>query len=805
MMPFDFGLRLRPERLRYQSAAQQERKAAEKVPYAAHYDCNTLLTRDSDLIQVIKLAGLAFETADERHLAQRKRFRNNLLRTIARSQYAVYQHTIRRKQHIYPDGRFSQGFARDLDQAWRSQHEQRQLYVNDLYLSLVRRPQMAGVAGIQGYLKKLAGKHQREQRDTALREAARELSEISQRFLTSLDEYRPQLLGITDGASGRVSEALRFVSFLINMQDRPVRVPQMDVARFLPYNRLIFGRDAFEVRSAVGNRVGAILSVKEYPSETDFGMLDAFLTIPVEMVITQSFVFIDRPKAKDLMAKQQDILLQVEDASESQIDEIDEALDDVTAGRTASGSHHMTVTVLADNLHELDKAVALATDAFVDIGVNPVREDLNMELCFWAQLPGNFRFITRGAPISSQNFAGFASLHNYACGNLSGNHWGPAVTVLETESKTPYYFSWHVGLAGSMPPGHSLIGAKTGTGKSLLDNFLLAQSLKFHPKIVYFDKDHGAEIFIRAIRGIHRTVSLSEPSGFNPLQLPDTGANRDFLNNWLRLLLTAHGEKLSAHEVDIVQHAVDENYRLDPSDRTLFHLAEHFGLKKAGSLGARLANWYGDGAYSSLFGGTQDLLRLDAAVYGFEMGRIIQDDVALAPVVAYLFHRIRMELDGKPVIIVLEEGSTLIRNPYFLSMIDNWLETVRKLNAMVIFVTPDLAATYRHGSDSLVKQTVTKILLANDEADRASYVERFNLSESEFEIVRELNPSEHVFLLKHGKDSVLARLDMSTLGRFIPVLSGTKTNVQIMRDLMQELGSEDPDVWLKPFMERVTL
>ena len=797
MIPFDLGLKLKQPVPHFAPSAKREVKESEHIPYTAHYDANTLLTRNEDLIQVIKIEGLPFETSSDNYLRLRKRFRNNLLRTLAKSQYALYVHTVRRKQHVYPDGRFPNGFAGDLNQAWKARHQNLELYVNDIYVSIVRKPRMSGVAGLKGFVDTLIGKRFDRERELALRVAAKDLEELTARMMTSLSEYRPQLLGFVETPRGLFSELLRFVGLLVNCEDRPMRVPKMDLSRYLPCNRLIFGRDAFEARGINKRYVGAVLSIKEYESSTEYGVLDDFLTVPVEMIITQSFVFIDRPKAKEAMEMQQRRMEQVEDRSISQIEEIDEALDDITAGRLAEGLHHLTVTIRAADMPELDRALALVTDAFVNIGVVAVREDLNMELCYWAQLPGNFPYITRGAMISSMNFAAFASMHNYNCGSPYDNHWGSAISVLESRSGTPYYFNWHVAQVG-----HTLFGAPTGVGKSTLMNFLIAQSVKVDPMVIYFDKDHGAEIFIRAMRGVHSTISLGKKTGFNPLQLPDTPENRDFLNQWFALLLTAFGESLSAEDIAVIKQAVEGNYSLDIDDRKLGHVAEFFGLKSPGRLGGRLTNWYGEGRYAALFDNDEDVLGFSKRLYGFEMGHIIDDDIACAPIVAYLFHRIEMVLDGQPVIIVLEEGAKLIRNPYFPPMLDDWLTTLRKRNGMVVFVTPDLAAAYKYGSDNLVKQTATKIFLANDKADRASYVDQFSLSDGEFEIIRTLNPSERVFLIKHGKDSVLAKLDLSGLQQFIPILSGTTTNVQILHGLMEELHSDDPDVWLPPFLER---
>ena len=77
------------------------------------------------------------------------------------------------------------------------------------------------------------------------------------------------------------------------------------------------------------------------------------------------------------------------------------------------------------------------------MGVDISTSDLALEAAFWAQLPGNFAHRPRKAPITSRNFAAMVSFHNYPCGRASGNHWGDALALLMTSSRSPYYFSLH--------------------------------------------------------------------------------------------------------------------------------------------------------------------------------------------------------------------------------------------------------------------------------------------------------------------------------------------------------------------------
>ena len=98
-------------------AKKKEQRLRRFIPYIAHYDAETLLTEDDQLIQIIKLEGLAFQTRDEEDLRRQKRFRNRLVRSIAKSDFGVTVHVIRRKHFEYPEGRFPNRFCAELDAA----------------------------------------------------------------------------------------------------------------------------------------------------------------------------------------------------------------------------------------------------------------------------------------------------------------------------------------------------------------------------------------------------------------------------------------------------------------------------------------------------------------------------------------------------------------------------------------------------------------------------------------------------------------------------------------------------------------
>jgi len=395
------------------------------------------------------------------------------------------------------------------------------------------------------------------------------------------------------------------------------------------------------------------------------------------------------------------------------------------------------------------------------------------------------------------NIAAFASFHNYPSGKRKGNHWGDAVTVLNTVSGTPYFFSFHV-----RDVGHSMIIGPTGSGKTVLLNFLCAQAQKFKPRLFFFDKDRGAEIFVRAIRGKYVIPDASRVSGFNPFQLPDTNENRSFLVELLKALVSTGPTPLPAHEVERINEAVSGNYKLPQHQRRLRNIAPFMGLGGPGTLAGRLSMWHTNGSHNKLFDNEEDQIDFSSArVFGIEMGRILQDKVSIGPVLLYLFHRIQSSLDGSPTMIVLDEAWALIDNPVFAPKIKDWLKVLRKLNTFVVFATQSVEdAAKSQISDTLIQQTATQIFLPNLRATTI-YRDVFMLSEREFNLVKTTDPSTRFFLVKQDNDGVIARIDLGGMEEVIRVLSARAETVIMMDEIMAQVGT-DPDDWLPPYYER---
>jgi type IV secretion system protein VirB4 len=775
---------------------RREQAAGGRLPYARHVDDATIETRDGRLLQVLHLAGYPFETADTDELNYRKQVRETMLRGVASSRFALYHHVIRREVSPRLEGDFDDGFSRSLDAAWRERLGARRLYVNELFVTLVRRPLQGRVGVIQHALQGLRGAGDRQEAAAAFARDLGALNTARESLLAALAPYGARLLSVYDGPQDLCSEPLEFLSLLYNGEVRPVRLPTADLGLYLPYRRVSFGADTLELASAgrLERSFAAMVSAKDYPSHTTPGMLDDLLRLPFEMVLTESFGFVDRQATLDRMNLALRRMRAADDEALSLQRDLHAAKDDVAAGRAAFGEHHLTVMVRAATPALLNEAAADVQSAFTELGVIAVREDVNLEPAFWAQFPGNFKDIARRALISSGNYASLASYHNFPVGVPDDNHWGPAITVLETTSAGPYYFNFHRGDLGNF----TVIGP-SGSGKTVVLGFLIAQARKLAPRTIYFDKDRGAEIFLRAIGGRYDVLRPGTPTALNPLLLADEPANRRFLADWTAKLIGAGGAVLDVEDMAAIAEAVDANFAQPPHYRRLRHFAELFrGGRRPSStdLAARLAPWHGAGDYAWLFDNEADGLDLDERTIGFDLTQILDDPAARTPAMMYLFHRVEQRLDGTPSIIVVDEGWKALDDEVFVQRIKDWEKTIRKRNGIVGFCTQSAQdALASRISSAIIEQAATQIFMINPKAQEADYCGGFGLTSHEFELVRTLPDSTHCFLVKHAADSVVARLDLSGMPEILKVLSGRESSVRELDELRRRHGDAPAD-WL---------
>jgi type IV secretion system protein VirB4 len=784
---------------RNRSQEQREKSFGDMLPYLYHYDQYTVVTKKNELMCVIKLNGFSFEAADDEDVESKKIMRNNLFKGMNAGGLSLYFHTIRRNYAAFPEGEFDNVFTKRLNYEWKMAHRPERTFINEHYITIIKQGPDKKATILKDLFERIRGRNAKENIDEKLmKEAHADIVEIRDRIVNGFNQYKATLLGIRSNQNGNFSEVCEFLGKIANLgYKQNMLVPRGRICDYINTKRLYFGSKVIEVFSANYHKYASMISIKEYRPATYAGILDGFLRMPCELIITQSYTFTDRMSAISKMQLQQRRLMQAEDVAISQVAEIDEALDSAMSGVFAFGLHHCTVMCVSDDMRILDNLTSQAIVEFANIGVMAVRENLNLEPAFWAQFPGNGDFAVRKSTINTLNLSGYASFHNYPSGQLYGNFWGNAVTVMNTTSGTPYFFNFH-----TRDVGHTMIIGPTGGGKTMLLNFLAAQAQKFKPKLFFFDKDRGAELFIRAINGNYTIINPGKVCNLNPLFLDDTPENRNFLVEWVKVLVSTNNEVVTAEEVGIINNAIDGIYRLPKHERRLRNLSSFLGLETGNSMAVRLKMWHSDGAKAKVFDNDYDMLDFSTnKTFSFDMAEIMKDKTALTPVLLYIFHKINLSLDGTPTMVVLDEAWALIDNPVFAPKIKDWLKVMRKMNAFVVFATQSVEDAAKSSiSDTLVQQTATQIFLPNLKATPV-YMSTFMLSKREYALIKNTDPSSRFFLIRQDMDGVIARVNLNGMTDMINILSGRMEFVKMAESIIKEYGN-DPERWLPIFFER---
>ena len=813
------------------AAIRRELGASEQIPYAAHVAPTVVRTAFGHYLLVFRLGGASFESSDDVELNNWHERLNVLWRNIGSANVALWTQVIRRRAvtstfsgQVAAQPATCGSFAGELHAKYWSRLANETLMMNEVYLAVVYRP-TSGLA--TSLAAKVLSRAQRDESRLALADALETCEKLEQTLAASLARYEPELLGTY--RSGRLwcSSLLEYLGLLINGEWQRMPLPSGPLNQALATTRLFFGTEAIEYRLPTATRVGAMLGIKVYPTPSVVGMYSRLLSAPFAFVLTQSFAFLTKGTGQSVLQRQFNRMINAGDFAVSQAGELQSALDALTSNEFVMGDHHFSLQVLADildpdvdaaaRLKVLNDRVALARSILADTGMTVAREDLALEAAFWAQLPGNFPVRPRKAPITSRNFAAMAPFHNYPVGRPSGNHWGDALSMFVTSARSPYYFSLHASDptdpdGGSRKDtGHTLICGPTGSGKTVFIGFLIAMLGRQGATQVVFDKDRGLEILVRALGGEYLPLKSGVPTGFNPLQLPVTPANVEFLKAWLLNLSGAFALSQRAglvREASDLDQALRGTLALEPAARRLSRLVEFLDPTDPEGLHARLARWCETcrGDYAWAFDCPRDTVvsRLAGrSIIGFDVTEFLDHALARAPITLYLFHLVRQLLDGRRLVCWMDEFWRLLADPAFETFAKDGPKTWRKLNGVMCLATQSASDVLDSPiSRTLVEQTPTKVFFPNADANFEEYTQGFGLTEREFKLIKnQLEPGSRMFLVKQAHRSVVCQLDLKGFDAELAVISGRTSEVARMHRIMAATGPDSAE-WLTQFMAR---
>ena len=783
------------------AVASNEDTASRHIPFSSRLTDSIVSTRSGDFMTTWAMDGLSFEGLSDDEAYGKMDALNLLVRSLSNGKYAFWVHRIRRS--ISDTLEIPElDFPKHLLEKYYATLQAGGLMATEIFLTVIYRPypQKAG---------QLLGKIGKTISDIAAEEAAvmDTFENLHQQIKSTLASYGPTRLREYEHNGKVFSRQQEFYAYLLNGHWWRIPVKRLPLYNYLPTSRVFFGNEIMETRDTYGSRYSAFVDIKDYADFSEPGILNTMLGLPCEYVETHSFSPMNTLDAKAALKLQRNRMISSDDNSATQIMQLDEAMDQLASGNFALGEYHYLMQVKADTPEDVKAARSSAIEALQAAGFLGVPLDLVVDHAYLSQLPANWRSRPRNAKLSSRNFTGLCSMHNFSLGKREGNPWGEALTILRSPASQPFYFNFHSTPLGENSIGKSALGncqiiGMSGGGKTVLALFLFMNLYKYGTQMVYFDKDRGAEIAIRASGGQYLSLERGKQTGFNPFKLEPTEANILFWDDLVKFCsLIAHAPHSPREEAEI-SHAVRATALLPKELRSFGAVLQNLPNIDANSVAERLKKWCTGGALGWALDSDNDLLEFETGrAYGFDYTEILDDAMTCPAVMMYLMYRVENLIDGRRFAFFMDEYWKALSVSYFEDFAKNKQKTIRKQNGFGVYMTQSPSDTLRSPiARALIEQTATFIFLPNPTADYNDYVEGFKLTETEFGLVKSLGEASRMFLIKQGSVVSLATLDLRGFDDELKILSGTTANVEKLDVLRARLG-DDPTAWMQPFLE----
>ena len=448
---------------------------------------------------------------------------------------------------------------------------------------------------------------------------------------------------------------------------------------------------------------------------------------------------------KEVMTNEASALLDT-DASNKAAD-ADLALQELGSDLIGEAYVTATVTVFDEDPQAADAKLRLVEKVIQGRDFTCAVETVNAVEAWLGSLPGHVYANVRSWPVSTLNLAHMIPLSAVWAGPERDEHLGaPPLFFARTDGSTPFRFSLHVG-----DVGHTLVVGPTGSGKSVLLAFMAVQFRRYAEAQV-FAFDFGGSIRAAALAmggdfedlGGALSDAMVDPVALQPLARIDDPAERAWAADWVAAILAREGIVVTPEVKGHLWSALKSLSHAPANQRTLTGLSV---LLQSNVLKRALQPYCLDGPWGRLLDAEHERIG-DASVQAFETEGLMGSGAAPA-VLAYLFHRIEGRLNGQPTLIIIDEGWLALDDPAFGAQLREWLKTLRKKNASVVFATQSLADIESSAiAPAIVESCPTRLFLPNERAlepQITAIYRRFGLNDRQIEILARATPKRDYY------------------------------------------------------------
>ena len=726
----------------------KRRELADYLPWAGLVAPGIVLNKDGSLQRTARFRGPDLDAATPAELIAVSARVNNALKRLGEG-WALFVEAARREAPGYPDSRFPDPVSWLVDEERRAAFEsQGAQFESDQFLTFcfLAPPERAAQAS------EILYDTTSERRGVDWREVLTAFISETDRILDLLALLMPNCAWLDD------AESLAYLHGTISTHGRhPVARPDVPfyLDGLLPDCDLTPG-----IAPLLGRCHLRTLTLRGLPDRTWPGLLDELNRLPLEYRWVARWLPLDKAEAQKELGKkrrhwwskrkgiaallreviwQQETKLVDSDAENQSLD-ADIALQELGSDAVSFGFFTATLTVWDESEAAVAEKVKLLGRVVRSQGFVAVEEGLNAVEAWLSSLPGQCYANVRQPPVSSLNLVHLLPLSAVWAGPERNVYLdGAPLLVARTSGATPFRLVLHQG-----DVGHALIVGPTGAGKSVLLALIAVQFRRYDgARVVLFDKGRSSKAAVLAAGGAFHDLTLGDDIGtvaFQPLARIDEAGERAWAAEWLAILLQQEQVELTPEVRGAVWSALGSLASAPVIERTL---SGFVALLQSNPLKAALEPYTIAGPFGRLLDAEEETLGA-ADFIAFETEELLGSKSAARAVLLYLFHRIEQGLDGRPTLIGVDEAWFALDDPVFAPKLREWLKTLRRKNASVLFSTQSLADITRSPvAPAVIESCLSRIFLPNARAvepeSRDAY-ERLGLNARQIETIARAVP-----------------------------------------------------------------
>lgn len=444
------------------------------------------------------------------------------------------------------------------------------------------------------------------------------------------------------------------------------------------------------------------------------------------------------------------------DASVDDLSEVIRSLD-----KTGQGEFSMRLLLAARSPEQLHETIPSVHRLFVDARAQVMEESLGNLSAFYAMFPGNGKFNVFPLWLGEDHHARLSSVYAPSLGHLKSDDLdNEYLNVYETRTNTPFFLDPYVDGARIM-----LIIGPTRTGKSVHANQIVAMERKYNGFTYVFDVGNSYESVVQLYGGRVDVVGKDGPR-VNPFRLEPTQTNIQFLQSFIKLLLTNGGAELSPEDEDVVYKAIQGVYHLDENNRRLANLILPRHLDRY------LSKWVKNGLYAAVFDNVTDELSLARLqCFDFSAAKVKQYADLIEPLMVWLLRRIEDVLFDPanlavPKHVLIEEMFSSMKNKQLLEAALDSIKTASKNLGGVTLIGQSAEDLGEH-ADIIVNSCTSFLFLPDATFNRSAYGELFKMSDQELDLFESLQPREALYMRRDGLTKVIRlNLDDRSYAKF---------------------------------------